>query len=116
MSYAPTHSDTHTKTARRSSAPRHEKGLSHFLDTVDFGEGVDAAIGATALALTGEQLAKAAEQKTHRTTHLIKAGLGAAVALAALKLFKRDHDENRHPHQHHSHHADDKALPAPHHH
>lgn len=114
MSHTTAHSDTHTQNTRRSPASHHEKGLSHFLESVDFGEGVDAAIGATAIALTGEQLAKAAETKTHRTTHLLKAGLGAAVALAALKMFKRDHDENRRSQHHHGHPAGTRALPESH--
>lgn len=127
MSYSPTYSPTHSHTYSHSppfpSSHGQEKGGAApsrhgFLDSVNFGEGVDAAIGATAAAYTSDQLLKAAGGKKHRTSHLVKAGLAAVVTVAAVKMFCRDHIEAHHQdkdaaesHEHH-HQRGGEALPA----
>jgi len=81
--------------ADHPKSPKSSRGL---INDVDFGEGIDLVAGLTAAALSADQLGKVARSKKHKTEHLAKAGLGAVVALGALEMFRREHEEGKHHH------------------
>lgn len=85
---------SHSRTDH-SKSPKTSKS---FVNDVDFGEGIDLVAGLTAAALSANQLGKVAHSKKHKTEHLAKAGLGAVVALGALEMFRREHEEGKHHH------------------
>jgi len=92
-----------------SPAPQaHDSHKHHtpLLDNFAFGQDIDVAIAATAGGLTVDQLFKASGETKHRTSHLLKAGLGAAVTIGALKLFQREHKEAHDQRKHHQTHRD----------
>lgn len=99
------------KSARNSMKDERLQDETHksarHLHEFDLGEDVDAVIGITAAALAGDQVLRTAESEKHKTNHLLKAGVSAAVALGAFKLLHREHDEKHHnqPHRH-QHNAD----------
>jgi len=101
MNVSSSHSTSASRSAPRSAhdsegqRPNHK----HVFDSVDFGEDVDVAVGATAVAFAGDQLVKAVGSK-HQTSHLLKAGVGAVVAVGALAMFRRDHQAKHHGHRH----------------
>lgn len=74
-------------------------GSAQHLREFDLGEDVDAVIGVTAAALVGDQLIRATESRKHKASHLMKAGVSAAVALGAFKMLHREHDEKHHSQQ-----------------
>lgn len=82
----------HSRPAQRS--PPHIADFS-------LGEDIDLVIGLTAAALAGNEVVKLAKNHQHQGSHLVKAGLSAAVAASALKMMQREH-QDRHA-QHHGH-------------
>lgn len=76
------------------SAPSHGF-FTDVTNKVDLGEDIDFVVGLTASALTADQAIKLATSKDHRTMHLAKAGLAAAVAATAFTMMAREHREHR---------------------
>ncbi|KAH8908272.1 hypothetical protein BR93DRAFT_968092 [Coniochaeta sp. PMI_546] len=76
---------------------------------ITFGEDIDIAVALTAGALTADQLWKAAQSKKHKVSHLAKAGLGAAVAAAAVNMYQRDSEEHNDDQEKHQHHNTDRT-------
>jgi hypothetical protein len=70
--------------------------------SISLGEPIDIVLGLTAAALTGDQLLKARNSHEHKTAHLAKAGLGAAVTVGALAMLRADHNDRSHHHRHRS--------------
>lgn len=94
----------------KPSQPAH-RSLPHIAD-FSLGEDVDLVIGLTAAALAGNEVARLAKSHQHQGSHLVKAGLSAAVAATALKMMQREHQDNR---DHHGHH-DGRSREHPGHH
>ena len=57
---------------------------------LSFGEDAELAVGATGAVMAIDQIMKSLDSKDHTDSHLVKAGIGAAVALGAYELLKRD--------------------------
>ncbi len=74
------------------SPDHHRRNSTSVLDKVHLGKDIDIAIGATAIALAGNELLNAKSDKHHRTSHFVKAGLGAAVALGAYQMFRKEQE------------------------
>lgn len=79
-------------------AQRSTPGIADF----SLGEDIDLVIGLTAAALAGNEVVKLAKSHQHQGSHLIKAGLSAAVAASALKMMQREHQDH---HEHHHGHG-----------
>lgn len=79
-----------------------QHSLPHIAD-FSLGEDVDLVIGLTAAALAGNEVAKLARGHQHQGSHLVKAGLSAAVAASALNMMRREHQD------HHRHHNNDRS-------
>jgi hypothetical protein len=68
------------------------------IPSISLGEPIDIVLGLTAAALTGDQLLKARSSHEHKTAHLAKAGIGAAVTVGALAMLRADHNDKQHRH------------------
>lgn len=93
MSAKPQNSMKPSRPAQRS--PPHIADFS-------LGEDIDLVIGLTAAALAGNEAVKLATSHQHHGSHLMKAGLSAAVAASALKMMQREHQDHREHHHGHS--------------
>lgn len=97
----------------KSSRPA-QRSLPHIPD-FSLGEDVDLIIGLTAAALAGNEVARLAKSHQHQGSHLVKAGLSAAVAASALKMMQREHQDHHEDHngssrEHTRHHHSRDAL------
>src|SRR6266536_4339296 len=61
----------------------------------DIGSDAELAVGASGAVLAIDQIMKSMDSKEHQTSHLVKAGIGAAVALGAYQLLKDDETNGR---------------------
>lgn len=75
--------------------------LPHMAD-FSLGEDIDLVIGLTAAALAGNEIVKVAQSHQHHGSHLVKAGLSAALAAGALKMLQREHRDNQKHHNNRS--------------
>lgn len=76
---------------------------------LSFTEDAEIAAGATGLVIATDQGFKSVEDEKHRLEHIIKAGVGAAVAIGAYEMLRRaEHDPKSsagdHPNRHHHEH------------
>lgn len=76
-------------------------------------EPVDLIVGITAAALTGNQLLKASSSHDHKTSHLLKAGLGAAVAAGAFTMLRGEHEKKQNDNRKSRHGNDASRSPSP---
>jgi len=67
----------------------------NILEDINFGEGIDLAVGLAATALTTDQLVKLAHTKKHTSQHLVKGGVGVALATAAFAMMAREYRGKR---------------------
>ncbi|KAF4631135.1 hypothetical protein G7Y89_g6999 [Cudoniella acicularis] len=58
-------------------------------DDLSITEDAELALGATGAVLAADQLVKTIDSTEHKTSHLVKAGIGAAVAVGAWELLRR---------------------------
>ncbi|KAK0725887.1 hypothetical protein B0H67DRAFT_449941, partial [Lasiosphaeris hirsuta] len=65
--------------------------IGDLTQNVNLGEDVELVVGITAAALTADQLYKLVNTKKHKTMHLVKAGLGAAVAGTSFAMMVQEH-------------------------
>jgi hypothetical protein len=64
---------------------------------MSFKEDAELAIGATGAALATDQVIKSIESDDDRMDHLIKAGVGAAVAIRAYEMLRRERERSASP-------------------
>ena len=62
---------------------------------LDVGEDAELAVGASGAVIAIDQIMKSLDSKEHQTSHLVKAGIGAAVALGAYSLLQQDEAKGR---------------------
>ena len=57
---------------------------------LSLGDDAELAVGATGAVMAVDQIMKGLDSKEHQTSHFVKASIGAAVALGAFELLRRD--------------------------
>ncbi|KAE8443048.1 hypothetical protein EG329_002442 [Mollisiaceae sp. DMI_Dod_QoI] len=60
-----------------------------------FTENAELAVGATSAIVAADQLLQATDPDEEKTSHLVKAGIGAAIAIGAFELLRRQNEKDR---------------------
>ncbi len=60
-----------------------------------FSENAELAVGATSAIVAADQLLQATDPDEDKASHLVKAGIGAAIAIGAFELLRRQNEKDR---------------------